>query len=1263
MGWLSRLLGATATATDKPASPAQVAADAEDAIRTGFDCEARGDPGGAHRAYARALELLPEGAEPHYQLGRLAAADRRLEEAVAHLQQAAEREPREATLLATLGDALVDARRYAEALEAFAAARSLLPECAALRNNHAVCLIETGRRDEALAELEAMREDAAPVPELVFNLAGIYHEYGRTSEAIAAFQHRLRLTPRHEQTFDNLLLELNYSAEHGADEVFEWHRRYGETFARGYALPRPDPAWPRRLRVGYVSPDFRAHSVAYFIEPILAHHDRDRFEVYCYHVHPRRDGVTARLKALADHWRDADELSPEALAAEVARDRIDILVDLAGHTADNRMQTFALKPAPVQATYLGYPGTSGLGAIDWHITDERADPAGEAERHNVERLARLPATYFCYRPPPDAPEVAPLPAGKSGSVTFGSFNHFPKLSAPFLDAVARVLAATPGSRLILKSRPLSNPSLARRVRERFDAAGIERSRVELRGWEPGVSDHLAIYGQVDIALDSFPYNGATTSCEALWMGVPVVTLAGDRHAGRMGASLLHAIGLPELVTPDIGQYVATAVALAGDPARLRALRTGLRERMRGSPLMDEPRFARDLEMLYERMWLERLQPAAASADAAQVEALFARAQDLAGSHKPGEALALSREVLRSDPAHAGALTLLWNLALDLDAPGAAADALAHAIELRGDVARFHHMLGCVLQAQGQLDAAMAAFRRALALDPRFAGAHNNLGCLQEAAGDLEGATASYRAATAADAGLAQARYNLGNACRQAGALEEAASHIAAALALDPGQAEWHCNLGDLQAIRLLLDEAVASYRQAVQVNPRLTRAHAGLGAVLQILGRRQEGEAALHAALAIGPDTVHESALLAAATTGGDLPPGPLLERHRDWVRRHALPLARVTRHPGRPRSGPRRLNVGYVSPDWVDSPIAALLEPVLGVHDRDAVRVFAYSSAGREDARTRRLRAHCDHWRDIAGLADVDVAERIRADGIDVLVDLAGHAPGGRPCVFARRPAPVQLAWLGYPGPTGIPAMDYRLTDAVVDPEDGMQEGDPLLRLPGFACLAMADGGVPGPVEGREGAITFGSADLLVRSGAAAFEAWAAVLERVPGSRLRLWDPGFAAASARDALLGLFHAQGIAAGRLDLRAPSPGESLADAWPGVDIVLDTFPGSGLAATAAALRQGLPVVTLAGPNAAGRVGAGLLARAGLGTWVARTPADYVALAAKLALEGEALARVRRELPQCLRASPLCDVAGFTRTLEAAFLQAWTRWAST
>lgn len=1258
MGWLSRLLGATAPAA-APLSPALAA---EEAIRAGFDAEARGDPAAAHQQYLRALECAPDGAEPHYQLGRLAAADRRMEEAVAHLQQAAEREPREATMHATLGDALVDARRYAEALEAFAAARALLPECAALRNNHAVCLIETGRRDEALVELEAMRADVAPIPELVFNLAGIYHEYGRTAEAIAAFQHRLRLTPRHEQTFDNLLLELNYSAGHGADEVFEWHRRYGETFARGYTLPRPDPAWPRRLRVGYVSPDFRAHSVAYFIEPILAHHDRDRFEVYCYHVHPRRDGVTARLRALADHWRDADELAPDALAAQVARDRIDILVDLAGHTADNRMQTFALKPAPVQATYLGYPGTSGLGAIDWHITDARADPPGEAERHNVERLALLPATYFCYRPPADAPAVAPLPAGDSGPVTFGSFNHFPKLSAPFLDAVARVLGAIPGSRLILKSRPLSNPSLARRVRERFDAAGIEASRVELRGWEPGVSDHLAIYGQVDIALDSFPYNGATTSCEALWMGVPVVTLAGDRHAGRMGASLLHAIGLEELVTRDEAQYVATAVALAGDRVRLGALRAGLRGRMRGSPLMDEPRFARDLEALYERMWRERLQPSPASADATQLEALFARSRALAEAHRPGEAMALAREVLQADPAHAGALTLLWNLALDLETPGAAADALARAIERRGDVARFHHMLGCVLQAQGQIEDAIAAFQRALALDPGFAGAHNNLGCLLEAAGDLAGATAAYRAATVADARLAQARYNLGNACRQAGALEEAADHIGAALALDPSQAEWHCNLGDLQAVRLRFDAAVESYRRAVQADRGLVRAHAALGEVLQILGRREEAEASLRAALGIRPEAVHESALLAAAVTGGDRPPAELLERHRDWARRHASPLARVTRHPARPRTGPRRLNVGYVSPDFVEHPVAALLEPVLGAHDRAAVQVFGYSNAGLEDARTLRLRARCDHWREVAGLPDVDLAERIRADGIDVLVDLAGHAPGGRPCLFARKPAPVQFSWLGYPGPTGIAAMDCRITDAIVDPEGEADAhyDERLVRLPGFVCLAPEGIGAP-PSPGESQGITFACADALRRAGPAAYEAWAALLARVPGSRLRCWDPGFAAASASEVVLRMFAARGIAAARLDLVAPTPDDTRAAAWHGADLALDSFPGSGLAATCDALRQGLPVVTLAGAGAAGRLGASLLERAGLGELVARSPQAYVELAAALAGEGARLATLRRDLPQRLRASPLCDVEAFTRGLEAAFQEAWARWA--
>jgi predicted O-linked N-acetylglucosamine transferase (SPINDLY family) len=357
----------------------------------------------------------------------------------------------------------------------------------------------------------------------------------------------------------------------------------------------------RRLRVGYVSPDLRLHSVAYFIEPVLAHHDRGGFEVVCYQTNSASDAVTERLRGYVDGWVAADRLSDQGLAERVRADAIDILVDLAGHTAGGRLLAFARRPAPVQASWLGYPTGTGLSAIGYRISDWEVDPAGY-EAYAAERPVRLPASYFCYRPLASAPEVGPLPSGEVGAITFGSFNNFAKVSPSVLGMWARVLEAVPGSRLMIKAKSLADESVRGRLLERLAALGVGEARLILRGWQEEVGGQLALYNEVDIGLDTYPYNGATTTCEALWMGVPVVSLSGATHASRMGRSILKAAGLGEWVAETAQGYVAHAVRLAGERTQLAELRSTLRGRLRASALMDERGFTRNLEHAYRQMW-------------------------------------------------------------------------------------------------------------------------------------------------------------------------------------------------------------------------------------------------------------------------------------------------------------------------------------------------------------------------------------------------------------------------------------------------------------------------------------------------------------------------------------------------------------------------------------------------------------------------------------------------------------------------------------
>jgi predicted O-linked N-acetylglucosamine transferase (SPINDLY family)/predicted SAM-dependent methyltransferase len=358
----------------------------------------------------------------------------------------------------------------------------------------------------------------------------------------------------------------------------------------------------RQLRVGYVSRDFYTHSVAYFLEPILAHHDRSSVFVVCYSTLLQPDAVTEKFKTLADAWRDVSMMPLDDFERMVLEDEIDVLVDLSGHTAGNRLPLFARKPAPVQITYLGHPGTTGLTSIDYRIGDDVSDPPGMTESHYSEKLWRLPGSFLTYKPLDGAPAVTSAPSELKGYVTFGSFNNAMKITGRVMDAWANILQAVPGSIILLKSHAFGTVQGKSRVLDRFANWGIGAERLRLMEWLPGGTDHLSIYSEVDIALDPFPYNGTTTTCEALWMGVPVVTLCGNRHSCRVGSSLLTCLDLPELICDSVDDYIARASELALDTVGLKALRASLRDRMSSSALLDHGGFTRNLETAYRAMW-------------------------------------------------------------------------------------------------------------------------------------------------------------------------------------------------------------------------------------------------------------------------------------------------------------------------------------------------------------------------------------------------------------------------------------------------------------------------------------------------------------------------------------------------------------------------------------------------------------------------------------------------------------------------------------
>jgi protein O-GlcNAc transferase len=434
------------------------------------------------------------------------------------------------------------------------------------------------------------------------NLGSMLVQSGRTEEAAELFRKALNIDPGLNAARANLLFIMVLLENARPEEVYAEHVAWAKIHAdplmaqsRGHVNVR-DPE--RRLRIGYVSADFRQHALSYFIEPAFELHDRTAFEVFCYHSGRVVDDVTRRLMRHVEHWHEIGDLDDTQAAELIRSESIDILLDLSGHLRGNRLQVFARRPAPVQMTYLAYPNTTGMAAMDYRLTDAVCDPPGATERYYRETLVRLPRCMWCYRPRADMPAVAPLPARKNGRITFASMNGANKVTAHMLSVWGRILKAVPDSRIVFTTVPEQGRE---RIRNALQNAGIDASRVTLHDYLH-TRDFWALYEGIDVLLDTFPCNGGTTTCEAIWLGAPVVTRCGEVFQSRAGLSILGSLGLDELIARSDEEYVRIAVALARDPARLEVLRAGLRERMRAASLTDATGYTRDLENAYRTVW-------------------------------------------------------------------------------------------------------------------------------------------------------------------------------------------------------------------------------------------------------------------------------------------------------------------------------------------------------------------------------------------------------------------------------------------------------------------------------------------------------------------------------------------------------------------------------------------------------------------------------------------------------------------------------------
>lgn len=551
------------------------------------------------------LEREPRNADAAFNLGNALRGLRQSREAAACFRLAADSRPGFADALNNLGNALKDLGDYAPAVAAFEEALRVRPDHVAALNNLG-CLKRTlGRSDEAEELLRRGLEVDPRHPALHDNLGNVLKDAGELDEAIACFRRSLDLDPSNPATHGNLAYTLCFQSPRPGPvraECERWNLRFAAPISRLAPDESRDLSADRRLNVGYVSADFRDHCQSLFTLPLLARHDHARFRIFCYSGVERPDPFTERIAAHADIWREVRALDDDALARLIREDRIDILVDLTMHMSNGRPLVFARKPAPVQIAWLAYPGTTGMEAIDYRLSDPRLDPE-EFDGHYTEKTLRLPDSFWCYDPLADGPAVSALPAIERGHLTLGCLNNACKLTDRTLTLWSGVMRALSTARLLVMAPEGRH---RRRLSGRLAAHGIDPDRADFVCFRPR-ADYLSTYERIDFALDTFPYNGHTTSLDALWMGVPTVTRVGDTCVGRGGLSQLHQLGLTELAAHSDERFIDIAVGLAADLPRLAALRATLRARLESSPLMDGERFARNLEGAYRTAWTRHVQ--------------------------------------------------------------------------------------------------------------------------------------------------------------------------------------------------------------------------------------------------------------------------------------------------------------------------------------------------------------------------------------------------------------------------------------------------------------------------------------------------------------------------------------------------------------------------------------------------------------------------------------------------------------------------------
>ncbi|HWA42792.1 MAG TPA: tetratricopeptide repeat protein [Hypericibacter adhaerens] len=1276
----------------------------------------------------RVIAIDPHHNEAQHNLGSLLATQGRLAEALPFLERAAARDPFGPTTIVNFASALRELGRHEEAITALDRLLHRTPDHAEALRQKGLALMALSRVPSAVALFQRSAE-IEPRAQTFNDLAGALWLKGELTNALAAAREAQRLEPHNEMIAARLLQQLSQACDWR--ETPALLRQVRRQRANALALNRPlyetplsmvgyddDPGanlriaalharaaerragtplvlsrGPRRegpITVGYLSRDFREHAVAQLMVRCLERHDRQAVRVHAYaYGSPDDSAMRQRVRAAADSFVDLGALDHRRAAERIAADEVDILVELTGHTSGTRLEIAALRPAPIQVAWLGFPGTIGSRYHDYILADRTVAPPADA-RYFSERLVWLPDSY---QPNDETRTIAAEPASRrevglpDDAFVFCSFNQGYKIEPVMFGLWMELLKALPQAVLWLwRPNDMSDENLRREAAER----GVDPARLHF-GLRLPKEQHLRRLQLADLALDTRIYNGHTTTSDALWAGLPVVALEGRHFASRVSASLLRAIGLPELVAGSLDAYRDLALELARHPRKLAALRARLAANRTAAPLFDSARFARGLEAAYSAM-MSRLRvgfPPAATAirfesdgrtvatydelalPARTADALdhIARAAAHYQSRRYDQALVALDRALFDD---ASFLEARIQKGVILAAKGDRAGALKSFEAVRAeqpDHPLLASRLGSLLIDLERHDEAQRLLDAALAADPEDLDALAERSRLSRQNGRLAEALVFADRALALQPFHAAALTARGDALMALGRAEEGAVALQTAIARDPNTRHAHRLLGNLARAQKNLPQAVEYYRRAIAIDPLDEVATANCALELGYLGdwaRLEEIKPRLKALASRALANGRQPGITPFAVLAFVEEPEICTAVARAWaeaMERRMAPYRQT--YPSVPRPSPEgRLRIGYLSGDFSAHATMQLMRGLMRRHDRRAIEVFAYATNPSDNSDYRRAaEREPDHFRDLSALDPGRAAQAIAGDCIDILVDLKGWTNGARLEIPALRPAPLQATWLGFPGSTGARFFDYVLGDAIVTPPEAQSYfTEQIVRLPGSYQVNDRDRPIwPEPTsraaEGLpENALVLASFNQGYKIEPVMFGLWMELLQALPQAVLWLWrgNDGIEPNLKKEAALrGVDPARLIFAGRATTQRHLRRIGLAD------LALDPRIVNGHTTTSDALWAGLPVVTLKGAYFPARVSASLLQAVGLPELVAESLGHYREIVLRYGRDPAALAGLKAKLAANRLTAPLFDTDRFARKLEAAYRAMWRR----